>query len=146
MTTCPICDADTPMEEIWPFCSVDCLHTNPASKAVQNATTIRRVGTFTERTLGAWVAGGMTPTYAEERLAWYLAGAQDEAAFTKEGDPMEHTTHVIDGVRYIRARAVQQEVARLRQLLARVHPKDTCPLTIREMGDAIARLEKAAAE
>lgn len=74
---CPIC-LKKPLQEIWPYCSAVCLHADPAS--AKDPDMQRRMQAFRERTLGAGGPGGMTPTHIDDKLSWYLSGAQDEAA------------------------------------------------------------------
>ncbi len=75
---CPICLGD-PMAEIWPFCSAECLHADPSE--AKDPDMLRRVAQFEGRDSGAGGPGGMTVTKPNPtRLAWYLAGAQDEWA------------------------------------------------------------------
>jgi len=66
------------MPEIWPFCCADCLRADPDQATDEDFR--RRLGLFYERNTGAGGPGGMIITAADERLRWYLAGAQDEAA------------------------------------------------------------------
>lgn len=79
---CPIC-LKPPQQEIDPFCSVECLHANPATG--KDPDLQRRISTYVERSTGAGGPGGMT-SGNDRDLQLYLAGAQDEAAH-KKGRP-----------------------------------------------------------
>lgn len=75
--TCPICQEESE-PNIWPYCSGNCLHADPYTGHAKWHR--RRLRTFDDRKLGVGGPGGMVPGEIDEHLAWYLAGAQDEAA------------------------------------------------------------------
>jgi len=88
MPGCPICEKE-PTQEIWPFCSAECLHADPTT--AKDPDLQRRIAALNERDTGAGGPGGMTPTVVDEKLSWYLAGGQDEAAHRDglDGGPAE---------------------------------------------------------
>lgn len=76
--SCPICRVSASREGLWPFCSAECLRADPSQ--TEDAAFRRRLAVFKDRTTGAGGPGGMVSSGIEERLGWYLAGAQDERA------------------------------------------------------------------
>ncbi len=98
---CPICEGE-PADEIWPFCSVECLHADPHS--AKDPTFRRRLAQFAARNSGARGPGGMVPTYVGEQLRWYLGGAQDEATIARTHTGLEAEVEaVVDGANKLAA-------------------------------------------
>lgn len=76
---CPVC-RKKPTAQIWPFCSTECLRASPDEWTDPDFK--RRHKQWLESTVGAGGPGGMIgPSIEDGRLKWYMAGAQDEAAY-----------------------------------------------------------------